>query len=295
MESVALDPGVFIRSMATRGSLGGLAGTTRELCDVLDAFGVDRILIETVGVGQSELEIARTADQSVVVLVPESGDSIQAMKAVEIGDGWDNATRRGSEVHDELRYEEGYRRDSNRAGGLEGGMTNGEPVVVRIAMKPLPTLMKPLRTATLDTHEPAEALLERSDTTAIYAAAVVAVGWPASIGSGSSSKPPARRSASSYSVCTVSLNCATMPSHRCSQSSLWNSTTKSSPPTWPTKSRRGSQCAITARAAVLAIRPVTAFVALLVAIRTLLAVSALLALAFLAFAAMAAMPALAAT
>ena len=100
--------------------------------------------------------------------------SIQAMKAVEIGDGWDNATRRGSEVHDELRYDDGYRRDSNRAGGLEGGMTNGEPVVVRIAMKPLPTLMKPLKTATLDTHEPAEALVERSDTTAIYAAAVVA-------------------------------------------------------------------------------------------------------------------------
>lgn len=88
MEAVALDPGVFIRSMATRGSLGGLAGTTRELCDVMDAFGVDRILIETVGVGQSELEIARTADQSVVVLVPESGDSIQTMKAglMEIAD-----------------------------------------------------------------------------------------------------------------------------------------------------------------------------------------------------------------
>ncbi len=88
MESVALDPGVFIRSMATRGSLGGLAGTTRELCDVLDAFGMDRILIETVGVGQSELEITQTADQSVVVLVPESGDSIQTMKAglMEIAD-----------------------------------------------------------------------------------------------------------------------------------------------------------------------------------------------------------------
>ncbi|MEA3246884.1 MAG: methylmalonyl Co-A mutase-associated GTPase MeaB [Gemmatimonadota bacterium] len=88
MESVALDPGVFIRSMATRGSLGGLAATTRELCDVADAFGVDRVLVETVGVGQSELDIARTADQSVVILVPESGDAIQAMKAglMEIGD-----------------------------------------------------------------------------------------------------------------------------------------------------------------------------------------------------------------
>ena len=100
--------------------------------------------------------------------------SIQAMKAVEIGDGWDNASLPGSRVHDELRYEGGYRRDTNRAGGLEGGMTNGEPVIVRIAMKPLPTLMKPLRTASLDTHEPAEALVERSDTTAIWAAAVVA-------------------------------------------------------------------------------------------------------------------------
>lgn len=88
MESVALDPGVFIRSMATRGSLGGLAATTREVADVLDAFGVDRVLIETVGVGQTELDIARTADTSVVVLVPESGDSIQTLKAglMEIAD-----------------------------------------------------------------------------------------------------------------------------------------------------------------------------------------------------------------
>lgn len=88
MESVALDPGIFIRSMATRGSLGGLAATTREVCDVLDAFGVDRVLVETVGVGQSELDISRTVDSSVVVLTPESGDGIQAMKAglMEIAD-----------------------------------------------------------------------------------------------------------------------------------------------------------------------------------------------------------------
>ena len=88
MEAVALDPGVFIRSMATRGSLGGLAAATREVADVLDAFGLDRVLIETVGVGQSELDIARTADTSIVVLVPESGDSIQTLKAglMEIAD-----------------------------------------------------------------------------------------------------------------------------------------------------------------------------------------------------------------
>jgi LAO/AO transport system kinase len=88
MEEIALDPGVYIRSLATRGSLGGLSSSTREVCDVMDAFGTDRILIETVGVGQSELDVARTADSSVVVLEPESGDSIQTLKAglMEIAD-----------------------------------------------------------------------------------------------------------------------------------------------------------------------------------------------------------------
>jgi LAO/AO transport system kinase len=88
MEAVALDPGVFIRSMATRGSLGGLAEATGEVADVLDAFGTDRIIIETVGVGQSELDVSRNTDSTVVVLVPESGDSIQTLKAglMEIAD-----------------------------------------------------------------------------------------------------------------------------------------------------------------------------------------------------------------
>ena len=88
MESVALDPGVFIRSLATRGSLGGISSATRSVADVLDAFGFDRIIMETVGVGQSELDIARAADTTIVVLVPESGDSIQALKAglMEIAD-----------------------------------------------------------------------------------------------------------------------------------------------------------------------------------------------------------------
>src|SRR5437773_2572869 len=81
MESVSLDPGVFIRSMATRGSLGGLATTTEEVADVLEAFGFDRILIETVGVGQTELDIARSAESTALVLVPESGDAIQTLKA----------------------------------------------------------------------------------------------------------------------------------------------------------------------------------------------------------------------
>ena len=82
------DPGVFIRSMASRGSLGGLARTTGEVCDVLEACGFARILIETVDVGQSELEVAEAADTTLVVLVPESGDAVQALKAglMEIGD-----------------------------------------------------------------------------------------------------------------------------------------------------------------------------------------------------------------
>ncbi len=81
MESIALDEGVYIRSMASRGSLGGLATTTREVCDLLDAAGFERILVETVGVGQSELDVARMADSTVLVLVPESGDGIQTLKS----------------------------------------------------------------------------------------------------------------------------------------------------------------------------------------------------------------------
>ncbi|HTW90257.1 MAG TPA: methylmalonyl Co-A mutase-associated GTPase MeaB [bacterium] len=88
MPSLFTDPGVFIRSMATRGGVGGLAARTKEVCDVLDAFGRDCVIIETVGVGQVELDIAGAAHSTVVVLVPESGDGIQTMKAglMEIGD-----------------------------------------------------------------------------------------------------------------------------------------------------------------------------------------------------------------
>ncbi len=88
MQESGLLENVFIRSMATRGSLGGLSRTIVEACDILDASGKDFIIIETVGVGQSELDIAQTADTTMVVLVPESGDSVQAMKAglMEIAD-----------------------------------------------------------------------------------------------------------------------------------------------------------------------------------------------------------------
>ncbi len=103
---------------------------------------------------------------------------IQAVKGVEIGDGFALARARGSGAHDEI--EPGRRRGTNRAGGLEGGVTNGEPVVARAAMKPLPTLMRPLRSVDLASGEPGEALVERSDVQAVEALAVVAetaVAW----------------------------------------------------------------------------------------------------------------------
>ncbi len=108
MGGLALDEGVFIRSMATRGSVGGLASAAHDAIDVMDGFGFDRLMIETVGVGQTELEIARAADTVVVVLTPESGDGVQAMKAglMEIADVFvvNKADRDGADrLADEIR------------------------------------------------------------------------------------------------------------------------------------------------------------------------------------------------
>lgn len=102
--------------------------------------------------------------------------SIPAIKGVEIGEGFRSARSRGSEVHDAIHWSEGagYTRQTNRAGGLEGGMTNGETLVVRAAMKPIPTLMRPLSSVDIDTHAPVDASRERSDVCAVPAAAVVA-------------------------------------------------------------------------------------------------------------------------
>jgi chorismate synthase len=102
--------------------------------------------------------------------------SIQAVKAVAIGDGLEVAGLPGSQAHDEIFYddERGFWRETNRAGGVEGGMTTGEPLVVRGAMKPLPTLTKPLRSVDIASHEPADALRERTDSCTVPAAGVVA-------------------------------------------------------------------------------------------------------------------------
>jgi chorismate synthase len=102
--------------------------------------------------------------------------SIQSIKGVAIGEAWDVATRPGSEAHDEIFWSEaqGYFRETNRAGGLEGGMTNGQPLSVRAAIKPISTLTKPLRSVDTVTHQPSQALRERTDSTVVPAAAVVA-------------------------------------------------------------------------------------------------------------------------
>jgi chorismate synthase len=105
----------------------------------------------------------------------------QAVKGVEIGDGFELSAKRGSQAHDEIvRDDHGLYRETNHAGGIEGGVSNGEEIVVRAAMKPLPTLMKPLASVDLETGAPGQALVERSDTAAVEALAVVAescVAW----------------------------------------------------------------------------------------------------------------------
>ena len=101
--------------------------------------------------------------------------SIQAVKGVGLGEGFDLAGKPGSEAHDEIFYDDdrGFYRETNHSGGLEGGMTTGEPLVVRAALKPIPTLTKPLRSVDIDTLEPAQALRERTDSCVVPAGAVV--------------------------------------------------------------------------------------------------------------------------
>ncbi|HEX3236760.1 MAG TPA: methylmalonyl Co-A mutase-associated GTPase MeaB [Gemmatimonadales bacterium] len=140
MESVALDQGVYIRSMGSRGSLGGLATTTGEVADLLDAAGFDRILLETVGVGQSELDVARMVDTTILMLVPESGDGIQTLKSgvMEIADVFvvNKADRPGAEkLRQEIEVTLGIRRGNAFRGlpahhGFQGRRT-AAPVVAR--------------------------------------------------------------------------------------------------------------------------------------------------------------------
>lgn len=134
--------------------------------------GIVEVIVEGVPVGLgSHVQWDRKLDARIAGAVV----SINAFKGCEIGIGFEAASRRGSEVHDEIMYDEqrGFHRASNRLGGFEGGMTNGEPIIVRGVMKPIPTLYKPLRSVDIDTKEQFTAQVERSDSCAVPAASVV--------------------------------------------------------------------------------------------------------------------------
>ena len=195
--------GVEIRSHVTR--IGSVAAPAREALAAGDFAAVDespvRSLDAQAGTAMvAEIDTARKANESLggefeVIafgLVPGIGShtsweerldgrlaqaimSIQALKGVSIGHGLALFERVGSKAHDEIFWSEehGYSRETNRAGGLEGGMTNGDPLVVTGAMKPLPTLTKPLRSVDTETKQPAQALRERTDSCTVPAAGVV--------------------------------------------------------------------------------------------------------------------------
>jgi chorismate synthase len=195
--------GVEVRSHVTR--IGTVTAPAREDLSAADFEGVDESPVRSLDESASEamvaeIDAARKANESLggefeVIafgLVPGIGShvsweerldgrlaqaimSIQALKGVGIGDGFALAERVGSEAHDEIFWsdERGYNRETNRAGGIEGGMTTGDPVVVVGAMKPLPTLTKPLRSVDTETKEPAQALRERTDSCTVPAAGVV--------------------------------------------------------------------------------------------------------------------------
>ena len=196
--------GVEVHSHVTR--IASVAAAERAELAPADFAGVDDDPVRTLDPEASKAMVAeinrlRKANESlggtfeVVVfgLVPGLGShiswedrldgrlaqavcSIQSVKGVSIGEAWDVATRPGSEAHDEIFWSEadGYFRETNHAGGLEGGMTNGLPLSVRAAIKPISTLTKPLRSVDTVTHQPAQALRERTDSTVVPAAAVVA-------------------------------------------------------------------------------------------------------------------------
>ena len=195
--------GVEVRSHVTR--IGTVTAPARDGLSAADFEGVDESPVRSLDAGASEamvaeIDAARKANESLggefeVIafgLVPGIGShvsweerldgrlaqaimSIQALKGVGIGDGFALAERVGSKAHDEIFWsdESGYNRETNRAGGIEGGMTTGDPVVVVGAMKPLPTLTKPLRSVDTETKEPAQALRERTDSCTVPAAGVV--------------------------------------------------------------------------------------------------------------------------
>jgi chorismate synthase len=155
-------------------------GTVRDLARLQERVDEAREARDTVG-GVVEVRASgippglgsyATKEERLDARLAAAVMGIQAVKGVEIGAGFALADKRGSEAHDEILP--GLVRSTNRAGGIEAGVSNGEEILVRAAMKPLPTLMRPLRTVDLESGEPAEALVERSDVAAVEALAVVA-------------------------------------------------------------------------------------------------------------------------
>jgi chorismate synthase len=196
--------GVTVHSHVIR--IGSVSAPEPGVLEAADFAGVDESPVRTLDDGAGERMVAeidrlRKANESLggifevraFGLVPGIGShvsweerldsrlaqavvSIQAVKGVSVGEAWEVAALPGSESHDEILHteERGWHRETNRAGGVEGGMTNGEPLVVRGALKPISTLTKPLRTVDTETLQPAEALRERTDSTVVPAAGVVA-------------------------------------------------------------------------------------------------------------------------
>jgi chorismate synthase len=186
--------------------IGSVAAPERDDLSVEDFAGVDESPVRCLDADASEQMVAeidrlRKANESLggvfevrgFGLVPGLGShtswdgrldgrlaqavvSIQAVKGAAVGEAWEVAGQPGSESHDEIFWsqERGYHRETNRAGGVEGGMSNGEPLIVRGALKPISTLTKPLRSVDTETKEPAQAMRERTDSTVVPAAGVVA-------------------------------------------------------------------------------------------------------------------------
>jgi chorismate synthase len=186
--------------------IGSVRAPDRESLELEDFEGVDESPVRCLDAAASEAMVAeidrlRKANESLggvfevraFGLVPGLGShtswdgrldgrlaqavvSIQAVKGAAVGEAWEVAGQPGSESHDEIFWsqERGYHRETNRAGGVEGGMSNGEPLVVRGALKPISTLTKPLRSVDTETKEPAQAMRERTDSTVVPAAGVVA-------------------------------------------------------------------------------------------------------------------------
>ena len=168
--------GIEVEGMVLGGDLERRVDVARADRDTVGGLVEVRALGVPPGRGSYASKDARLDARLAVSLM-----GTQAVKGVEIGDGFELGGKRGSEAHDEiLRDDQGLHRRTNHAGGIEGGVSNGEEIVVRAAMKPLPTLMRPLASVDLATGAPAEALVERSDTAAVEALAVVAeacVAW----------------------------------------------------------------------------------------------------------------------